>query len=79
MLSPESGATCLGASFLWGELSWGERSLGRVVRNPNTAVKNKRHSIKSILGEWRPALRPYRKVEVVLARLRNGNSLITHS
>ena len=34
-LSSECGASCLGAIFLWGELSWGELSLGRVVRNPN--------------------------------------------
>ena len=33
-LSSECGASCLGACFLWGELSWGELSLGRVVRNP---------------------------------------------
>ena len=38
-LSSECGATCLRASFLWGELSWCELSLGRVVlgrvvRNP---------------------------------------------
>ena len=33
-LSSECGARCLGASFLWGELSWGKLSLGRVVRNP---------------------------------------------
>ena len=31
-LSSECGASCLGTSFLWGELSWGELSLGRVVR-----------------------------------------------
>ena len=35
-LSSECGASCLGAIFLWGELSWGELSLGRVVRNPCT-------------------------------------------
>ena len=34
-LSSECGASCPGASFLWGELSWGELSLGRVVRNPS--------------------------------------------
>ena len=34
-LSSECGASCPGASFLWGELSWGELSLGRIVRNPN--------------------------------------------
>ena len=34
-LSYESGASCLGASFMWGELSWGELSLGRVVLIPN--------------------------------------------
>ena len=33
-LSSECGASCLGTSFLWGELSWGELSLGQVVRNP---------------------------------------------
>ena len=33
-LSSECGASCLGASFLLGELSWDELSLGRVVRNP---------------------------------------------
>ena len=33
-LSSECEASCLGASFLWGELSWGELSLGRVVCNP---------------------------------------------
>ena len=45
----------------------------------NTAVDNKLHSIKSILGEWRPAFRTDRKEEVVLARLRIGHSFITHS
>ena len=34
----------------------------------DTAVDNKLHSIKSILSEWRPALRIDRKEEVVLAR-----------
>ena len=33
-LSSECGASCLGASFLLGELSWDELSLWRVVRNP---------------------------------------------
>ena len=33
-LSSQCGESCLGASFLWGELSWGGLSLGRVVRNP---------------------------------------------
>ena len=37
-LSSQCGASCHGASFLWGELSWGELSLGRVVRNPNVYV-----------------------------------------
>ena len=32
-LSFESGASCLGASFVWGHLSWGELSLGRVICN----------------------------------------------
>ena len=45
----------------------------------DTAVDNKLHSIKSILGEWRPAFRTDRKEEVVLARLRIGHSFITHS
>ena len=45
----------------------------------DTAVDNKIHSIKSILGEWRPAFRIDRKEEVVLARLRIGHSFITHS
>ena len=45
----------------------------------NTAVENKLHSIKSILGEWRPVFRADRKEEVVLARLRIGHSFITHS
>ena len=45
----------------------------------DTAVDNKLHSIKSILGEWRPALRTDRKEEVVFARLRIGHSFITHS
>ena len=36
-LSSECGASCLGAIFLWDELSWGELSLGRVVRNPLSA------------------------------------------
>ena len=44
----------------------------------NTDVDNKLHSIKSILGEWRPAFRTDRK-EVVPARLRIGHSFITHS
>ena len=42
-----------------------------------TAANNKLHSIKSILGEWRPAFRTDRKEEVVLARLRIGHSFIT--
>ena len=33
-LSSECGASCLGASFLWSELSKGELSLGRVVQFP---------------------------------------------
>ena len=37
-LSSGGGASCLGASFLWGELPWGELSLGRVVRNPSTRM-----------------------------------------
>ena len=37
-LSSECGASCLGPSFLWGELSWGELCLGRVVRNSFHAV-----------------------------------------
>ena len=45
----------------------------------NTAVDDKLHSIKSILGEWRPAFRADRKEEGVLARLRIGHSFITHS
>ena len=42
-----------------------------------TAVDNKLHSIKSVLGELRPALRTDRKV--VLARLRICHSFTTHS
>ena len=34
-LSSKSGASCLGASFMWDELSWGELSLGRVVLIPS--------------------------------------------
>ena len=30
-LSSESGASCLRASFSWGELFWDELSMGRVV------------------------------------------------
>ena len=45
----------------------------------DTAVDNKLHSIKSILGECRPAFRTDRKEEVVLSRLRIGHSFITHS
>ena len=44
----------------------------------DTAVDNKLQSIKSILGEWRPAFRPDRK-EVVFASLRICHSFITHS
>ena len=47
-LSSESGASCLGESFLWGELSWGELSLGRVVRNPFQRVKTR----VSIVGNF---------------------------
>ena len=28
------GESCLGASFMWGELFWDELSLGRVVLHP---------------------------------------------
>ena len=45
----------------------------------DTAVDNKLRSIKSILGERRPAFRTDRKEEVLLARLRIGHSFITHS
>ena len=45
----------------------------------NTAVDNKLHSIKSILGKWRPAVRTDRKEEVILARQRIGHNFITHS
>ena len=45
----------------------------------DTAVDNKLHSIKSILGKRRSALRTDRKEEVVLARLRIGHRFITHS
>ena len=45
----------------------------------DTAVDNKLHSIKSIVGEWRPAFRTDRKEEVVFTRLRIGHGLITHS
>ena len=45
----------------------------------DTAVDNKLHSIKSILGEWRPAFRADQKEEVVLARIRIGHTFITHS
>ena len=44
----------------------------------NTADNNKLHSIKSILGDWRPAFRTDRKEKVVLARLRIGHSFIKH-
>ena len=44
----------------------------------NSAIDNKLHSIKSTLGEWRPAFRADRK-EVVLARLRIGHIFITLS
>ena len=44
----------------------------------DTAVDNKLHSIKSVLGEWRPAFRTDRKEEAVLARLRIGHTFISH-
>ena len=37
-LASESGASCLRASFSWGELSWGELSLGQVVLFPPRAM-----------------------------------------
>ena len=43
------------------------------------AIDNKLHSIKPILGEWRPACRINRKEEVGLTRLRIGHSYATHS
>ena len=42
-LSSQCGASCLGASFLLGELSWGELSLGRVVRNPSEVTVRANH------------------------------------
>ena len=45
-LSSECGASCLVASFLWGELSWGELSLGRVVRNPSQYCHLRPHGLK---------------------------------
>ena len=45
----------------------------------NAAVLNKLHSIKPSLGEWQPSYRIDYKEEVTLARLRFGNTFVTHS
>ena len=45
----------------------------------DTAVNNKLYSIKPILSEWRPAYRMDHKEEVVLTKLRIGQSYATHS
>ena len=45
----------------------------------NTAVFNKLHSIKSLLGEWQPSYRIDPKEEVTLARRRIGHTFIIHS
>ena len=39
---------------------------------------NKIHSIKPSLGEWQPSYGIDRKEEVTLARIRLGNTFITH-
>ena len=45
----------------------------------DAAVYNKLHSIKPVLGEWRPAYRSTRREEVVIARCRIGHTRLTHS
>ena len=37
-LFSKSGASCLGAIFMWGELSWSELSLGQVVLIPSKSL-----------------------------------------
>ena len=50
-LSSECGLSCLGASFIWGEMSWGELSLGRVVRNPVNLYSNARYCFIIVLKQ----------------------------
>ena len=45
----------------------------------NNSIGNKLHEIKPIIGEHQPVVRNIRKEEVVLARLRLGNTRVTHS
>ena len=45
----------------------------------DTAITNKLHSVKPVLGEWLPSFRTNRREEVVLARCRQGHTSYTHS
>ena len=48
-------------------------------RKWDTAVNNKLHATKPLIGEQLSAYRSVRRDEVVLSRLRLGNSYLTHS
>ena len=48
-------------------------------REWDTAVNNKLHATKPLIGEQRSAYRSVRRDEVVLSRLRLGHSYLTHS
>ena len=45
----------------------------------NSAVMNKLHSVKPVLGDWQSSYRRCRKDEVVLCRARIGHTHLTHS
>ena len=48
-------------------------------REWDTAVNNKLHATKPLIGEQPSAYRSVRRDEVVLSRLRLGHSYLTHS
>ena len=48
-------------------------------REWDTAVNNKLHATKPLIGEQPPAYRSIRRDEIVLSRLKLGHSYLTHS
>ena len=53
--------------------------ISQYVREWDTAVNNKLHATKPLIGEQTSAYRSVRRDEVVLSRLRLGHSYLTHS